>query len=75
MIIFASIFIGMIIIFYVQFVTNDLSPILPIICILCILVLITFILIVQRTNNKAELKKAGTDNEKQSKTITNTKEE
>lgn len=64
MIIFASIFIGMSIIFYVQYVTNDLSPILPIICILCMLVLIIFILAVQHASNKAERKKAALEKEK-----------
>ncbi len=74
MIIFASIFIGMSIIFYVQYVTNNLSPILPIICILCMLVLITFILVVQHTSNRAEQKKVALDKEKLTKTI-NKKEE
>ena len=64
MIILASIFIGMSIIFYVQYVTNNLSPLLPIICILCMLVLIVFILVVQRASNKAEQKKAAQEKEK-----------
>lgn len=69
MIILASIFIGMSIIFYVQYVTSSLSPMLPLICILCMLVLIAFILIVQRASNKAEQKKEALEKEKLTKII------
>lgn len=64
MIILASVFIGMNIIFYVQYVANNLSVAWPLICIVCMLVLITFIFIVQHINNKAEKKKLEQEKEK-----------
>jgi fructose-specific phosphotransferase system IIC component len=75
MVIIASVFIGMSIIFYVQYVTNGLSPMLPIICIICMLVLIAFLFTVQYMNNKAEKKKATLEKENLNKTTTTTKKE
>ncbi len=58
LIIIASIFIGMSIIFCIEFVVAHKSPTLPFLCILSMLLLITFIFALQYASNKSKKEEA-----------------